>query len=218
MQLFTEHFVMLLKGTFCGFVYNFIGLASALFMSNFVLQDGKTKAIIASIGLSLTNILWAVISAFLFTFALTHLNKNIHIYTFIGSFILFYFAYQIWFRNKKERIRYIKNPQRSERIFLESILFGLASPEKILGYGALFALVNTQTANPVSLAKIPLVIGVGLGSFIWWVSYIYLIHGRSQSLPINYTRIFQKGCACFLAGLSLIGFISSFVQWIIKIQ
>lgn len=216
MHLFAEHLVMLLKGTFCGFIYNFIGLASALFMSNFVMQDGKSKAIVASIGLSLTNILWAIISAFLFTFALTHLNHNIHIYTFIGSIILLYFAYQIWFRNKKERIRYIKNPQRSERIFLEAVLFGLASPEKILGYGALFALVNAQTTAPLSLSKIPLVLGVGAGSFIWWISYIYLIHGRSQSLPLNYTRIFQKGCACFLGGLSLIGFVSSFVQWMYK--
>ena len=213
MTVFIEHLLMLLKGVFCGFIYNFIGLASALFMSNFVLQDGKTKAIIASIGLSLTNILWAVISAFLFTFALTHLNKNIHIYTFVGSFILLYFAYQIWFRNKQERIRYIKNPKHPERIFLEAILFGLASPEKILGYGALFALVNTQTVNPLSLTKIPLVLGVGIGSFLWWISYIYLIHGRSQGLPINYTRIFQKGCACFLASLSLLGFITSFIQW-----
>lgn len=217
MTLLMTHLLMLLKGFFAGFVYNFIGLAAAVFISNFVFNEGKKKAFIASIAISITNVLWAAISAFLFTFALAHLGKNIHFYTFVGSCILLYFAYQIYFKKSKKRVKFFKNYQSSERVFLEGIVFGVSSPEKILGYGALFALVSTKASSVFALEKIPLVLGVGIGSLGWWALYIYILHGASSTLSSERTHLFQKGSAYFLAGLALIGFGSSFVQWIGKI-
>lgn len=207
------HISILFKGALTGFVYNFIGVSSALFITNFTLQSGKNKALLASVAITLTNLLWAMVAAFSFGYLLHHIEDKMYIYTFFGSVILLIFAYRLYTKQIKTRIRFLKETNESASIFLESILFGLASPEKILGYGALFTLFKASTNLPLFSEKIPLVFGVGVGSFIWWFLYIFLFHKRQEEFFFKNHRIIQKITYLSFGVFGGFGLIYSIVQW-----
>ena len=213
MTYFFIHILMFFKGAITGFSYNIIGLAAALFITNFAIHEGKKKAMVAAIGLSLTNLLWGALSAFAVTFVFTHFSKNLHFYVFFGSLILLYFAYKIYFKKDKARMRYLEGNHGFETIFLESCLFGLASAEKILGYSALFALMNITKESAVPFEKVPLVLGVGIGSLLFWALYIFTLHRPSFTLWQKYQTHLQKGSAYFFGGLGSFGLVSSLVKW-----
>lgn len=213
MTYFLVHCLMFLKGALTGFSYNIIGLAAALFITNFALNCGKKQAFIAAIGLSLTNLLWASLSAFAVALVTKHFSTHLHFYTFFGSLILLYFAYNIYFKKEKTRMRYLGSRKDSETAFLEACLFGLASPEKILGYAALFALLNVSQKAGLFYEKIPLVLGVGVGSLIFWSVYIFTLHTPSFSLWQKHQHHFQKGSALFFGGLGSFGLVASLIKW-----
>lgn len=123
-----------------------------------------------------------MVAAFSFGYLLLHIQNKMYIYSFFGSVVLLIFAYRLYTKQIKTRIKFLKETNEGASVFLESIIFGLASPEKILGYGALFTLLNTSTKVPLFFEKIPLVIGVGAGSFIWWILYIFLFHKHQEKI------------------------------------
>lgn len=209
-----EHLLMFSKGLLAGFVYNFAGVTCYLFITDIILKQGRSSGIIAAIGLSMTHIFWAIISAYALSFTYLNLDKNIYIYTFIGSLILFYFAFHIYMKkNTKKKIPFFHKPVRSEKIYLESTIFGLASPEKIIGYAALFAVVNIPKTSPLILEKIPLILGVGIGSLLWWAIYIFCFNKQVASISPKKAILLQKISAYSLVFLGIAGVLNSLVQW-----
>jgi threonine/homoserine/homoserine lactone efflux protein len=209
-----EHLLMFSKGLLAGFVYNFAGITSSLFVTDLVIKQGRSSGIIASIGLSMTHIFWAIVSAYALSFAYLKIDENIHVYTFIGSLILFYFAFHIYFKKgKKKTFPFFNKTTKSEKIYLEATIFGLASPEKIVGYAALFAVLNIPKTKPLIIEKIPLIIGVGIGSVIWWAIYIFCFNKQVQSISPKTALLLQKISAYSLAFLGIAGVLNSLVQW-----
>ena len=211
-----SHILILLKGALTGFLYNFIGVSSALFITNFTLEKGKDKALLASLAITLTNLLWAMVAAFSFGYLLLHIQNKMYIYSFFGSVVLLIFAYRLYTKQIKTRIKFLKETNEGASVFLESIIFGLASPEKILGYGALFTLLNTSTKVPFFFEKIPLVIGVGAGSFIWWILYIFLFHKHQEKFFSKNYPIIQKITYLCFGAFGGFGLIYSLVEWHLK--
>jgi len=205
---------MFSKGVFTGFIYNFAAITAALFVTDFIIKQGLFSGIIAAIGLIMTHIFWAIISAYALSFAFLNLDENIHVYTFIGSLILFYFAFHIYLKkNKPKRLAILARKEKSEKIYLEATLFGLASPEKVVGYAALFSVVNIPTASPLVVEKIPLVLGVGIGSFVWWAIYIFCLNKKASAISPKTALVLQKVSAYSMALLGIAGLISSLVEW-----
>jgi threonine/homoserine/homoserine lactone efflux protein len=214
MSWLIEHLLMFSKGLFTGFIYNFAAVTSALFITDFIIKQGKFSGLIAAIGLTMTHIFWAIVSAYALSFAFLNIDKNIHVYMFIGSLILFYFAFHIYLKkNTRRRIVLLSKRESSEKIYLEATLFGLASPEKVVGYAALFSVVNIPTTNPLIMEKIPLVLGVGLGSFIWWAIYIFCLNKKISSVSPKTASLLQKISAYSMAILGLAGIVNSLVEW-----
>ncbi|MCH9630315.1 MAG: hypothetical protein S4CHLAM37_03100 [Chlamydiia bacterium] len=205
--------LLFLKGLFSGFIYNFVAFTSALFISDFIIKQGRPSGLIASFGISLTHMFWAAITAFALSFTFLRLHENIYIYTFIGSFILLYFAYRIYTKKKKSRFAIYTKPIKQSKIFLESVLFCLGSPGKVIGYAGLFAAVNVPKTDPAIMHKIPLILGVGIGSFGWWLIYIYLINQKTTRISPKRARLFQKIAAFTLVFVGFAGIINSLIGW-----
>lgn len=209
-----EHILMFSKGLLAGFIYNFAGVTCSLFVTDIIIKQGRASGVVAAIGLSMTHIFWAIVSAYALSFAYLNLDKNIYIYTFIGSLVLFYFAFHIYMKkNKKKPFFSFYKPVRSEKIYLEATIFGLASPEKIVGYAALFAVVNIPTTHPLIIEKIPLILGVGIGSLLWWAIYIFCFNKQVASISPKKALLLQKISAYSLAFLGIAGILNSLVQW-----
>lgn len=214
MSAITEHLWMFSKGLFTGFVYNFAAITSALFVTDFIIKQGRLSGFIAALGLTMTHIFWAIVSAYALSFAFLNLDKNIHVYTFIGSLILFYFAFHIYLKkNTTRRLPLLQKKDKSEKIYLEATLFGLAAPEKIVGYAALFSVVNIPHSNPLIIEKIPLVLGVGVGSFLWWAIYIFCFNKKIAAVSSNTALLLQKISAYSMAILGIAGVVSALVEW-----
>jgi threonine/homoserine/homoserine lactone efflux protein len=214
MSIVLEHLLMFSKGLIAGFVYNFAAITTSLFVTDVMIRQGRSSGIIAGIGLSMTHIFWAILSAYALSFAYLHIEKNLYIYTFIGSLILLYFAIHIYLKKgKKKRIPFFQPTPRSEKVYLEATIFGLASPEKIIGYAALFAVVNIPEKPTLALEKIPLILGVGIGSLLWWAIYIFCFNKHIKAMSAKTALIIQKVSAYSLAFLGLAGIITSLIQW-----
>lgn len=214
MSWIVEHLLMFSKGLFTGFVYNFAAITSALFVTDFIIKQGRWSGLIAAMGLTMTHIFWAIISAYALNFAFFNFDKNIYFYTFVGSLILFYFAFHIYFKKSSgTRGVALKKQDKPEKIYLEATLFGLAAPEKIVGYAALFAVVNIPKSNTLIMEKIPLVLGVGVGSFLWWIIYIFCFNKQVSSISPKTALLLQKISAYSMAILGLAGILNSLVEW-----
>lgn len=205
--------LLFLKGVFAGFIYNFVAFTSALFISDFIIQQGRSSGLIASVGISVTHMFWAAITAFALSFTFLGLHENIYIYTFVGSFVLFYFAYRIYTKKKKSRFAIYTKHIKLSKIYLEGTFFGLGSPGKIIGYAGLFAAVNIPKTDPAILHKIPLILGVGIGSIGWWLIYIYLINQKNIRISAKRARMFQKIAAFTLVFAGFAGIINSLIGW-----
>lgn len=212
----SEFLVILLlcvKGMFAGFIYNFVAFTSALFISDFIIKQGRTSGFIVAISITLTHMIWAMITAFALRFTFLNLHENLYIYTFIGSFVLFYFAYRIYTKKKKSKFHIYSKPSKPSKVFFEGFCFGIASPGKIIGYAGLFAAVNIPKTDPEIYHKIPLIFGVGFGSMVWWLIYIYFINKRATKISPKRAELFQKISAFTLFFVGLAGIINSLIGW-----
>lgn len=205
--------ILLLKGAATGLIYNFVAFPSALFISDFITGPSKTRGIIVALGISLTHILWAGLTLFALSFTYTHLKENINLYTFIGSIILFYFAFRIYINHNKSSVLLFKKPKRKLKVFFEGFIFGVVSPSKILGYLGLFAAVNIPKTDPSIHHKIPVLLGVGLGSIGWWLIYIYFIHTGMVKIGPKRAKTIRKISAYTLAAFGIVGVMNSLIGW-----
>ena len=205
--------LLFVKGVFAGFIYNFVAFTSALFISDFIIKQGKKSGLAAAAGISVMHMMWATLTAFALRLSFLKLNENIYIYMFIGSFVLFYFAYKIYTKKKKRKFSFYEKPTKLSKIYLEGTLFCLGSPGKVFGYAGLFAAVNVPKTDPEILHKIPLILGVGSGSIGWWLIYIYLINKKASKISPKRARAFQKIAAYTLVFVGIVGIMNSLISW-----
>lgn len=213
MSEFVNILLLIAKGIFSGFIYNFVAFTSALFITDFIIRQDKTSGLVAALGISVTHMFWAGITAFALRLSFLKLNENLYIYMFVGSFVLLYFAYKIYTKRRKKRFSLYNKPTKLSKIYLEGTLFCLGSPGKIIGYAGLFAAVNIPKTDPEILHKIPIIFGVGCGSIGWWLIYIYLFNQKATKISPKRARVFQKIAAFTLVFVGLIGIINSLISW-----
>lgn len=205
--------ILLLKGAVAGLIYNFVAFPSALFISDFVVGKSKARGLIVAFAIALTHLIWAALTIFALSFTYLHLKENINLYTFIGSIILLYFAFRIYINHNKSSPLLFKKPKRKLQVFFEGFIFGIVSPSKILGYLGLFAAVNIPKTDPSIHHKIPVLLGVLLGSMGWWLIYIYFINIHMDKLSPKKAKTIRKISAYTLALFGIVGIMNSLIGW-----
>ena len=207
------YLLLFLKGAGAGALYNFCSLTSLLLIADFIVKKGKRSGILCGLGISTTHILWSSLAAFALSLTFINLHENQHVYTLIGSLILFYFAYRVYRKKKRKKFNLIKPPSKSIRIYFEGVLYGLSSPGKILGYAVIYAALGVSETDPELLHKVPLIIGTFAGSFGWWVIFCLIVKRRLDHLSSKRIRLFQKIAAFSMAIVGVIGVIHSLKDW-----
>lgn len=204
-----ELLILFGKGLLAGFLYTFASLTSSLLVSDFVSKQSKKEGFLASLGITIAHTFWACIAAFILSLTSVKLSENQSTLTFIGSLIMFYFAYKIYKKEKKKRTFFKEHAPKSYKAFLSGLFFSLSSPGKMIGYTIIFATLNSTLDTLKVALKIPLIFGVFFGGCIYWYLFINFVGKRLKHYPDKKIRLLQKIAAFSMAFLGLIGLLHS---------
>lgn len=206
--------LLIFKSLLAGSLYNFVSMTSNLFVANFIFNKGKKSGLICGLGISLAHTLWSTLAIFALSLTFVKLKENQDIYILLGSLVMFYFAYKIYRKERKQKLSFLKKSSpRSLYVFLDGLFLGLSSPSKILGYAIIFSTLGMVKTNPKLLYKTPIILGVFLGSFLWWLFYTFIVSKYIHSFTPKKIRTFQKIAAFALTVVGVLGLIQALKGW-----
>lgn len=204
---------LFLKGSAAGALYNLGSLTSDLVVADIIVKKGRLEGILFGLGISSAHILWSSLAAFALSITFINLHENQHVYTLIGSLILFYFAYRIYHKKKRKKLELLTPPTSYSKTYFQGLFFGFSSPSKIIGYAIIFAALGVSETDPELLHKIPLIFGSFTGSVAWWFSFSMLMNKRLHQISPKRFRFYQKLAAFLMAMVGVIGLITSLRDW-----
>jgi threonine/homoserine/homoserine lactone efflux protein len=171
------------------------------------LEQGLKGAIYVGIGATVANALFGFIAASGLT-AITGfmLKSGVYLKLFGGAFLLF-LAWKefVAVTNKQFNIESCVRPG-FVKLSLKSFFLIITNPVVILSFLSIFAALSGNAAVRTSYASLVILLGVALGSMIWWLLLGYIITSIKSRLPkIWLTRIqyFSAGIIVLIGVLTI---------------
>ena len=190
------------KGLCTGFFYTFISISGMILVSHYIMGKSAKMGWIASLGIVTVQFIYALIASLIIFGFITAVDIENPIYILIGSVILFIMAVKIY-RSREKYNQKDKTSSNPLKAFIAGFLMALAIPIRILGYAAIFTAlkIHPQTASNIFFP----VIGVALGSFLWWISYVICIKKTHKMISPKTLQKFHRYAALILILFSLFG-------------
>lgn len=207
----TSEVWILLKGLATGFFYTFISIAAMLLIAHYVVKEGVKSGIIGALGVVIVQAIWAIIAVILLHFSYQGFGTESKTFPLIGSIILFIMALKIY----RSRERYNKEPRlktRSIAIFSSTFFLALAIPWRILGYGAILLALNIHPSVPNLSTSILPVVGILIGTSLFWTIFIFAVHHSKKILPPKALQHFHQFAAFLLVAISIIGLLQIYFR------
>jgi threonine/homoserine/homoserine lactone efflux protein len=196
---------ILLKGLIMGFAIAApIGPIAILCIKR-SLSNGRLSGFLTGLGAASADGIYALISAFGLTIISSFLIKNKTLIQVIGLIFLIYLGIKIFFEKSKEYKNSIVSKKNLFFDYFSSLGLTLSNPMTILAFIAVFAGIGIANPN-YYLSSSLVVLGVFLGSIIWWIILSNLVVIFKRRLDAHSMRIINK-----LSGLIII----LFSLWII---
>lgn len=183
---------LLLKGIVIGILFGIpVGVVGTLTTQR-ILVYGPKAGIISGLGSSSADCLYTCVSVFGLTFVSDMLIKNQLIFNIVGGIFIFLLGVKMILKRTASVIT--KNEKANTlKIFLSSFLVGITNPAAVLTF--LFAFSYFQIPGKLNLIDgIQIIIGVFLGTLLWWVLLAVIIgilksKGKGNSI-YSINRIF----------------------------
>lgn len=192
--------IILIKSIILGFaVAAPVGPINLLCMRR-TLVFGRRAGIVSGLGAALADVFFATVAAFGFTAVsrfLEHYGDHIHVF---GGIILCVIAWRIYHSKLIEEKKHQDQSARTLwKYFLTSFFLTLTNPTTVFSFMALFAGIGLK-GKPLLV-----VIGVFLGSMVWWTILTYGI----AKLNISHDKftIVNKVAAVLIFGVGIISFL-----------
>lgn len=199
-----QDWFLLFKGFCTGFFYTFISISGMTLVGHYIIRENAKRGFLAALGIITMQVIWSALAALILLGAFQKLHNENRSYAIIGSIILFIMAIKIYRSrvnfNQKDRLS--TNPYK---IYGSGFLIALASPIRILGYGAIFAAlgINDHTSSLWESA-LP-VIGVCFGSLCWWLIFTLNINHTQKVISPKTLNHFHRYAAMILLIFCVIG-------------
>ncbi len=207
----------LLIGILSGFFYSFLAIGAMVLVMRYVLIEDVAAGVAAGIGVSLAQMVWAVIACAALSLSHFHLLVGKQVdsvqgydasFAMLSVLILGFMAYRI-LRNPVPTAEQLGDLKRG-RAFLVLLLVSITRPIRILGYVALFSLLGAHRIRGDLLGGGMLVIGVGLGSFIWWWIYSAMVGQLRHKMTHQHIKRVSQVGAILLILLAIVSLVSLF--------
>lgn len=198
---------ILLKGLLIGIIFGVpVGAVGAMSVQR-TLTNGKKAGILSGLGSSVADCLYACIGAFGLTFISDFLLKYQTIINVIGGIIILIMGISMFFKNKKtQKEETLDNNSSITKMFLSSFIIGITNPTVILTF--LFAFSYFEIAEKMNILNgIELVLGVFIGTLLWWIVLATLTSILKNKFAKNGLKNLNKVFGIILVVFSLIIFI-----------
>lgn len=190
-----------IKGLLIGLIFGIpIGAVGTLTLQRTINYNGKI-GFITGLGSSIADILYALIGVFGITIISDFLLEYQTIINIVGS--IFILILGIGTIRKKVDIRREDKKQSISKIFLSSFFIGITNPATILSF--IFAFTYFNIIGEVTLLNgILLVLGVLLGTIIWWSILVFVGNKLKKNIKENRLKNINKIFGILLILFSLI--------------
>jgi threonine/homoserine/homoserine lactone efflux protein len=198
----------LLRGLIMGFsVAAVVGPIGILCIQR-TMHSGFLYGLVTGLGAATADALYGSIAAFsltIITVMLVHLQTRIHL---LGGSFLLYLGIKTFFRKPAEKAAQVRGDNHV-RAYISTLLLTLTNPQTILSFAAIFAgmgiatSTNSSNAASTNIGSILVVVGVFLGSALWWLllsGSISILRGRFTTRWLLWVNRLS-GCIILLFGL-----------------
>jgi threonine/homoserine/homoserine lactone efflux protein len=169
--------ILLLKGLIIGVVIAApVGPVNLICIQH-TLSEGKFKGLVSGFGATIADTFYGIVAGFGFSFVSGFLMDHITWLQYIGSVVLFAMGYRMFNRTEVRTKIPEKHTKRSLfHAFSSTFAITLTNPLTVFAFLAIYAAMGvTQTSGETFSAAI-LVMGVFLGSLLWWTFISHLVH------------------------------------------
>lgn len=170
--------ILLFKAIILGFAVSApVGPVNLLCIRR-TLVFGKKAGIISGLGAATADLFFAIVAAFGFGAISKFLSVYITYFHIVGAIILFIIAWKIYTSKNIEEKHHDQSSKVLWKYFLSTFLLTLTNPATLFSFAALFAGLRVH-GNPILL-----VMGVFLGSMLWWtfltcfVAHLHVSHDK----------------------------------------
>jgi len=185
-------------------------MGTEIYTAHYVIQKNYLTGFIASLAISLIQVVWAAIALFAIKVTVNNFHTEFKHFILLGSAILIVMAIQLYLRERKwEKMDKPLKNKKLTMVFLEAGLFALSAPTRLLGYTVVFAVLGVDKRDPTFVERAPLLVGVFLGAIFWWSVYLFGINKKRDKLSTKSLAKLQKIAAIVLFCLALIGLINA---------
>lgn len=162
-------FLLFLKGLAIGFVIAVPVGPIGLLCTRRTLTDGRACGLVSGLGAATADALYGFVAAFGVTFISDFLVSQYGWLRLVGGLFLCYLGVRTWSAPPREG----KAATRASGLvgaYASMFFLTLANPVTILSFAAVFAGLGFAQTNVTYLSAAVLVVGVFVGSSLWWVT------------------------------------------------
>lgn len=193
---------LLLKGLIIGFAIAApVGPIGVLCIQR-SLHDGFKIGLMTGLGAALADGTYGLIAGFGLTALSSLLITHKYWIQVVGGLFLLYLGIKLFFTAPREKSAG-KSDKSSWHAFGTTYFLTLANPATILSFVAVFAGLGLGTINPSYFDAIILVVGITIGSGMWWLllssGVAFMLHHRLNATMMRGINRFS-GIIIFLFG------------------
>ncbi|AND84962.1 LysE family transporter [Clostridium tyrobutyricum] len=204
-------FINLFRGILIGLIVGMpIGPIGAICLKN-TITFGRKYGLICGFGSAFADSIYA----FLVSFGLMIITKFIFLYQsyfhIIGGIILICFGIYISLKaNSNVKNESISNSNSLFKGFISTFLLALSNPATIFSFIAIFTALHLVNISADINSKIILIIGVFIGSMLWWFILIFTTFKFNNKLNVKSTSIVDNILSFIVILSGIIIFLGAF--------
>ena len=168
------------------------------------LDHGRAVGLSTGLGAAVADAVYGAIGAFGVAVVMNALQAARVPLALCGGAMLLWLAWRCWVAVPAERAAELRAAPGHWSSFAATFVLTLSNPATILSFIAIFGAMGARQAGPSSsLSPLPLVLGVLLGSALWWLVLSAVVASLRHRLGPEVRRWIGRLSALLLAAFAL---------------
>lgn len=176
------------------------------------LADGRLRGFITGLGAATADMLYGAVAAFGLTAISRPLIQYQGIIRLIGALLLFYIALRIFFMRSggagDSGDTHIRTARTYISAYVSTLFLTLTNPSTIISFLAVFAGVGVGIGAALTGQAIAIVVGVFLGSALWWFFLTTIVGRFTKSISSKSMRWINRIAGILMIALGLFSLFS----------
>jgi threonine/homoserine/homoserine lactone efflux protein len=165
------------------------------------LDHGRTVGLATGLGAAVADACYGAIGAFGVVVVMQALQAARVPLALLGGAMLLWLAWRSWVAVPAERAAVVAAAPGLGASFAATFLLTLSNPATILSFIAIFGAMGARQSGP--LAPLPLVLGVLIGSALWWLLLSAAVARLRHHVGVQARRWIGRASALLLAAFAL---------------